>query len=60
MRRRASLLITVALTGALLAPGAQAAPNNNNSDKLRAAVTLEGVRQHQAAFQQIADAAGGS
>jgi Peptidase family M28/PA domain len=51
------------LTAALLAVPAGAAtadPNNNTSTKLRKAVTLEGVRQHQAALQQIADAAGGN
>jgi Zn-dependent M28 family amino/carboxypeptidase len=37
-----------------------AAANNNNSQKLRAAVTLEGVRAHQAAFQSIADMSGGN
>src|SRR5688500_3459866 len=34
--------------------------NNNTSEKLRAAVTLAGVRSHQAALQDIADAAGGN
>jgi hypothetical protein len=43
-----------------LAPAALAAPNNNNSAKLRAAVTLEGVRAHQQAFQSIATMAGGN
>jgi Zn-dependent M28 family amino/carboxypeptidase len=45
------------LTGA---GSASAAPNNNTSQKLRSAVTLEGVRAHQAAFQGIADLAGGN
>ena len=31
-------------------------PNNNTYDKLLGCVTLEGVREHQAAFQAIADA----
>ncbi len=53
----AASLVTMVL--ATTAP-AQAAPNNNNSEKLRAAVTLAGVRQHQLAFQQIADANGGN
>ena len=35
-------------------------PNNNNSAKLRQAVTLAGVRQHQLAWQQIATANGGN
>ena len=44
----------------VLAPSASADPNNNNSEKLRSAVTLEGVRRHQQAFQGIATAAGGN
>ena len=44
----------------LLAPSAVADPNNNNSEKLRAAVTLAGVRRHQAAWQAIAETAGGN
>ncbi|HWL34922.1 MAG TPA: M28 family metallopeptidase [Frankiaceae bacterium] len=43
-----------------LAPSAYADPNNNSSEKLRSAVTLQGVRRHQAAFQSIATAAGGN
>jgi hypothetical protein len=35
-------------------------PNNNNSAKLRSAVTLDGVRAHQQALQDIADGAGGN
>jgi len=38
----------------------EAAPNNDNSQKLRAAVTVEGVRRHQAALQQLATASGGN
>ena len=38
----------------------QADPNNSNSEKLRSAVTLQGVRRHQAALQDIANAAGGN
>ncbi len=58
-RTRAALVVGV--LGSLLAAGpVQAAPNNNNSEKLRTAVTLEGVRRHQAAFQQIATSAGGN
>jgi hypothetical protein len=44
----------------LAAPGVSAAPNNNNSAKLRQAVTLSGVRAHQQAFQNIASMAGGN
>ena len=61
--RRTRLICTVALSAAALLAGAAsaaAAPNNNSSEKLRAAVTLEGVRAHQAAFQGIADLAGGN
>src|SRR5262247_776504 len=45
---------------ALSVAPASADPNNNNSQKLRAAVTLDGVREHQAALQQIADANNGT
>ncbi len=34
--------------------------NNNKIDKLLECVTLEGVREHQLAFQDIADANGGN
>ena len=37
---------------------AAADPNNNNSEKLRAAVTVDGVYQHQLALQAIADISG--
>ncbi len=40
------------------APAAWAAPNNNNSEKLRQAVTVAGILEHENAFQEIADAAG--
>src|SRR5689334_3212901 len=43
-----------------LVPAAHAAPNNNNSAKLRQAVTLDGVRAHQQAFQSIATMSGGN
>ena len=39
---------------------ASADPNNNNSAKLRQAVTVEGILEHEAAFQAIADAAAGN
>ena len=56
------VLIGIALLAACAtsAAAAQAAPNNNSSEKLRQAVTLAGVRTHQANFQTIADAAGGN
>jgi hypothetical protein len=40
-------------------PGS-ADPNNNNSEKLRSAVTLEGVRSPQQALQGIAGSVGGN
>ena len=58
-RTRAALAVGV-LTSLIAAGPVQADPNNNNSEKLRSAVTLEGVRRHQAAFQQIATSAGGN
>ena len=61
MNRSMRGLLTCALAvSALLAPPAVADPNNNSSEKLRNAVTLEGVRRHQAAFQAIADLHGGN
>ncbi|HEX2180537.1 MAG TPA: M28 family metallopeptidase [Actinomycetota bacterium] len=48
------------LTGLVPAGAVQAAPNNNSSPKLRAAVTVSGVLEHQQAFQAIADANGGT
>ena len=54
MRRSAALaLLTAVLAALALVSAAYADPNNNNSAKLRAAVTLEGVRAHQQALQQI-------
>ena len=65
-RRRglAGLIAGAALAGLLVPTTAQAAPaqtgcerrNNNEYDKLLECVTLAGVREHQAAFQAIADA----
>ena len=63
-----SLLVAVAAAlAALLLPGtAAAAPascanrNNNTYQKLLECMTLEGVREHQAALQEIADENGGT
>jgi Zn-dependent M28 family amino/carboxypeptidase len=64
-RLRVLLVGLAALLSAALLPGqaAAAAPGqacanrtNNTYDKLLGCVTLEGVREHQAAFQAIADA----
>ncbi len=61
MRRR---LVVVAVAAALVAsvwsPAAGAAPNNNNAKKLLDAVTPAGVMAHEQAFQDIADANGGT
>ena len=57
------LVLPLLLVSALFAVPVQAKPSkqsNNTSEKLRAAVTLEGVRRHQAALQDIADANGGN
>ena len=70
-RRSARVLLGAAagVLAALLlaAPGVAAAPTvgcenrtNNTYDKLLGCVTLEGVREHQAALQAIADANGGN
>jgi Zn-dependent M28 family amino/carboxypeptidase len=60
MTRRIWVVLAALLAGAVLAAPGAADPNNNNSEKLRAAVTLEGVRAHQAALQAIADVSGGN
>jgi len=58
-RRQGSIRLVATLIAVLaatvLAAPVSADPNNNNSRKLRSAVTLEGVRAHQAALQAIAD-----
>ena len=70
--RRSARVLLVAVAGVLgalllAAPGVAGAPavgcenrTNNTYDKLLGCVTLEGVREHQAAFQAIADANGGN
>ena len=56
---RRSLLASLALPAVLLCAGpAMAAEDAFNSQGLRNAVTLEGVREHQAALQAIATAHG--
>ena len=68
-RFRAFATIAILAFTMVGAPAASAAPptaaicearNNDNFDKLLECVTLEGVREHQAAFQAIADANGGT
>jgi Zn-dependent M28 family amino/carboxypeptidase len=68
-RRAWSVALLAALAGVLVlapAPTAVAGPSacddrtNNTYDKLLECVTLEGVREHQAAFQAIANANGGT
>ena len=59
-RTLAFWLAVTTLSALLVAAPVAAEPNNNNSEKLRAAVTLAGVRQHQAAWQAIAMLAGGN
>ena len=51
------VLCAVLLVGAV---PVSADPNNNNSAKLRRAVTVEGILEHEAALQAIADAAAGN
>ena len=61
MRRPvAFVLLATVLVVLSFVSAAYADPNNNNSAKLRSAVTLEGVRAHQLALQQIATANGGN
>ena len=56
----AAVLVPVPIGQASAGPAACDNRNNNNIDKLLECVTLEGVREHQLAFQQIADANGGN
>ena len=58
-------MVLGAATLALAPPASAASPAcdtrvNNTFDKLLECVTLDGVREHQAAFQDIADANGGN
>jgi Zn-dependent M28 family amino/carboxypeptidase len=59
-RRLFALLAALAAVTAVLAAPVAADPNNNNSQKLRQAVTLAGVQQHLSALQAIADISGGN
>ena len=63
---RAGVVAAVGVAAAVLAPPVLAGPpacdsrTNNTHAKLAECVTLEGVRAHQAALQEIADANGGT
>ena len=61
-RRRsvAAVVVVVGLLAGALAAPATAATSNNNSRKLREAVTLDAVRDHLVALDDIATAAGGN
>ena len=50
MQRRLVAALTALAALALPAASASAEPNNNNSPKLRAAVTVDGIREHMAAW----------
>ena len=52
--------ILAAVCAAAFASPALADPNNNNSEKLRKAVTVDGVRSHLSALENIATANGGN
>jgi hypothetical protein len=56
------LAAAVVVAGALPAASApnHSNSNNNNSRKLRAAVTVDGILEHEQAFQSFADANGGN
>ncbi len=58
---RRTLPLAALMLGALLiaAPPASADPNNNNSAKLRAGLTVPGITEHLSALQAIANANGG-
>ncbi len=63
---RIVLLVAILASGLAVAPRVLAGPEscdtrvNNTFEKLLECMTLEGVRQHQAAFQAIADANNGT
>jgi Zn-dependent M28 family amino/carboxypeptidase len=59
MRRRFTLLVAIVFA-AVLAPTAATVPPIKDSSFLRDAVTVDGIREHQAAFQAIADANDGT
>jgi Zn-dependent M28 family amino/carboxypeptidase len=58
--KRASLVVIVALTLATIGATPASADPINESRGFRKAVTVAGIREHQLAFQQIADANGGT
>ncbi len=60
MKRVLVAVLSACLVLVLGALPAVSAPNNNNSKKLRAAVTVEGILEHERALQAIADASGGN
>ena len=60
MRRRFTLVAAAIAAVAVLAPTAATVPPVKDSSFLREAVTVDGIREHQAAFQAIADANGGT
>ena len=60
MQRRFVAALTALAAFAGPVATASAEPNANNSPKLRAAVTVDGIHEHMAAFQAIADANSGN
>jgi Peptidase family M28/PA domain len=63
MKRSLLIGATLASGAALVVgsvPAASAPPNNNNSEKLRKAVTVAGILEHENALQKIADDGGGA
>src|SRR5688500_12270027 len=54
-----AVALLVGATPAASAPGHQSS-NNNNSQKLRSAVTVDGIQEHLTAFQSFADAGPGN
>ena len=60
MAKAFGAMLAACLVLVLGAVPALSAPNNNNSRKLRGGVTVEGILEHEEAFQAIAEAAGGN
>ena len=60
MRKLVTGAVAVGLAAVLLSPGTATAVDNVNTKKLRDAVTVNGILQHERAFQRIANNNGGT
>ena len=60
MRKLLAGVVATALAAALLSPGTATAVDDVNTQRLRNAVTINGILNHERAFQRIASANGGT